>query len=86
MSDDAMRVAETLIAVLPAPKEPPVDVPATVKAYETATKVALVAVDGDPGETWTPVRSLVGAVANGDRVMVTFAPPHGIFLRTPPFA
>lgn len=83
---EAMRVAEALIAVLPRRIPPPVDVPATAKAYNVASGVALVQVDGDSGLMWTPVRSLVGAVAAGDRVMVTFTHPHGIFLRTPPFA
>lgn len=82
----AMRIAETLIAVLPKPPAAVTDLPATVKAYDAAERVALVQIDGDTGETWTGVKSLIGTVAAGDRVMVTFPPPHGIFLRTPPFA
>lgn len=81
-----LAAARALLAVLPKPTRPTVDLPGTVKSYEATTGVALVQVDGDSGETWTGVKSLVGAVSTGDRVMVSFVPPRGIFLRTPPFA
>lgn len=57
-------------------------IPATVLVYSeedgVALPVALVQIDGDPPEqVSTVVNHLPCAVSPGDRVMVTYQPPHG---------
>lgn len=58
----------------------PLLLPATVSTYDAAARIAYVTVDGDEGQVSTAAVSLIGPMSTGERVMVQFEPPQGVFV------
>jgi hypothetical protein len=54
--------------------------PATVVGFETGASVVSLAMDGDPADSIVEALPLFSDFSNGDRVMVMFDPPQGVYV------